>query len=201
MSTATLLPLLASALPAAGWVATAWQAVRLRRRLLTDPLTGLANREALVRAFAVAKRRGRALGVVIIDLDYFKVINDVWGHDAGNTLLRHVADQLAFTCGGYGRAVPVRLHGDEFAVLLADLPLGAPGVELVERHARQLAVAISTPVTFGVDQLAVTGSAGVAVSPAAHAELSTLLRVADQRMYTAKKADRQRVQAARGWSA
>lgn len=199
MTATTLLDFLAAAL-VAGWAATSWQAVRLHRRLMTDPLTGLANRTALVRAFAGAKRRNGAVGVAIIDLDYFKVVNDLWGHDAGNVMLRHVAGQLAFACGGYGRALPVRLHGDEFAVLLTGLPLGAAGVARAEQHVRELAVAISTPVTVGVDQLAVTGSIGVAVSPAPHAELSTLLRVADQRMYSTKEADRDGAREVRGWS-
>ncbi|MGH3432822.1 MAG: GGDEF domain-containing protein, partial [Thermocrispum sp.] len=121
------------------------------------------------------------------DLDFFKAINDLWGHDAGNLVLRHVARQLAHTCSGFGAAVPVRLHGDEFAVLLTGLPLGAAGVELAEQRAHELAVVIGTLVTFGVDQLAVTGSTDVAVSPAWHADLSALLRAADQRMYAHKR--------------
>lgn len=174
----------------AGWALTARLAVLWWRRLHTDPLTGLANRDALARAFRRATRHSLAVGVVLIDLDYFKAINDVWGHDAGNTVLRHVADQLGSHCRQYGSAVPVWLHGDEFAVLLTDLPLGAAGVRVAEERVRHLAVAIGVPVRFGVDQLAVTGSAGVAVCPAAHAELSALLRAADQRMYAAKTGTR-----------
>lgn len=171
---------------AAGWAVTARLAVLWWRRLHTDPLTGLANRDALARAFARARRRSIAVGVLLLDLDHFKAINDIWGHDAGNLVLRHVARQLASRTCLHRTALPVRLHGDEFAVLLTDLPPGAAGMRLAEQHAREIAVAIARPVAFGVDQLAVTGTVGTAVSPAGDARLGALLRVADQRMYAAK---------------
>lgn len=202
MTITTILALAVSTVTAPGWVLSARHARRLRRRLLTDRLTGLANRDAL-EAFATARRRKNAVGVVLFDLDYFKAINDLWGHDAGNTVLRHVARQLTVHCGQHGSALPVRLHGDEFVVLLTDLPLGATGVRLAQARAHELAVAIGVPVRYGVDQLAVTGSVGVAVAPAAQADLSALLRAADQRMYAAKRAhggDRAARQSER-WSA
>lgn len=171
---------------AAGWAATARLAWLWWRRLHTDPLTGLANRDALAQAFARARRRSLAVGVLLLDLDHFKAINDIWGHDAGNLVLRHVAHQLTFHTGPDRTALPVRLHGDEFAVLLTDLPPGAAGMRLAEQHAREIAVAIATPVAFGVDQLAVTATVGAAVSPAREARLGALLRVADQRMYAEK---------------
>ncbi|MQA63396.1 MAG: diguanylate cyclase [Actinophytocola sp.] len=186
---------------AAGWAVTARLALLWWRRLHTDPLTGLANRDALARAFARARRRGLAVGVLLLDLDHFKAINDIWGHAAGNLVLRHVARQLAFHACSHRTALPVRLHGDEFAVQLTDLPPGAAGMRLAEQHAREVAVAIATPVAFGVDQLAVTGTVGAAVSPAGEARLGALLRVADQRMYAGKARRHADPSAVRGWVA
>lgn len=186
---------------AAGWALTARLAWLWWRRLHTDPLTGLANRDALARAFARAQRRRRAVGVLLLDLDHFKAINDIWGHAAGNLVLRHVARQLAFHICSHRTALPVRLHGDEFAVLLIDLPPGAAGMRLAEQHAREVAVAIATPVAFGVDQLDVTATVGAAVSPAGEARLGALLRVADQRMYAGKARRHADPSAVRGWVA
>lgn len=125
----------------AGWAVTARLAVVWWRRLHTDRLTGLANRDALARAFQRASRRSLAVGVLLIDLDKFKAVNDEHGHDAGNHLLRAVARQLAFAA--VPGSLPVRLHGDEFAVLLPDLPPGQAGIAAVRRSLRRLGVRLA----------------------------------------------------------
>lgn len=170
---------------AAGWAVTARMAAVWWRRLHTDPLTGLPNRAALVRAFRRATRRGLAVGVLLVDLDRFKAVNDAHGHDAGNVVLRRVARQLVFAAGP--GALPVRLHGDEFAVLLPSLPLGQAGQWVAEQRATGVAAAIgAVEVELSGQTVRVGATVGAAIALAATAELSLLLRVADQRMYAAK---------------
>jgi diguanylate cyclase (GGDEF)-like protein len=172
---------------AAGWALSASVMWRLRRQLRTDRLTGLPNRDALVEEFARATRRARraAVGVVLLDLDGFKQVNDTHGHAAGNAVLQHVADRLT-TVATDCRDLPARLHGDEFAVLVSDLPAGAGGLEVAHRRAARLAAAIGTPMDWAGREIAASASVGVAVAPAEHADLSILLHVADQRMYAHK---------------
>lgn len=170
---------------AAGWAVTARLAVLWWRRLHTDPLTGLPNRAALVRAFRRATRRGLTVGVLLVDLDRFKQVNDAHGHDAGNVVLRAAARQLAFAAGP--SALPVRLHGDEFAVLLPSLAFGQAGQQVAELRAAGVAASIeAATVELPGETVRVSATVGAAVAPVEAAELSRLLRVADQRMYAAK---------------
>jgi len=187
MSTLTTITLAVSAVTGPAWVLTAHRAHRLSRQLHTDRLTGLANRDQLARTFRAACRRGGgpAVGVLLLDLDGFKQINDSHGHDVGNRVLRHVATQLARECRNGELAV--RLHGDEFAVLLADLPSGVGAQRVAERRAAEFATAVTQPMPGDGDRLAVTPSIGAAVAATWHADLSALLRAADQRMYAAKR--------------
>lgn len=189
MNTLTALTVAVSAVTGPGWALSAHHAHRLSRRLHTDRLTGLANRDQLIRTFRAACRCGPAVGVLLVDLDRFKQINDTHGHDAGNHVLRHVGTQLHRTC--QAGELAVRLHGDEFAVLLGNLPCGAEAQRVAERRAAEFAAAISQRVHSGEHQLAVTASVGAAVAAAWHADLSALLRAADQRMYAAKPSRRE----------
>lgn len=186
----TVLPAIAAgALPTAGWLATACYARDMAVRLRTDRLTGLANRESLARAFARTVRRGGpAVGVLLLDLDGFKLVNDRHGHACGNTVLRHIGRRLSV--GVESGQMPARLHGDEFAVLLTRLPLGAAGQRAAEEVAARVRDLVREPVPVAADELVVTASVGAAVSPRETARLSALLRVADQRMYAAKTAAR-----------
>lgn len=196
--TATLTMILLVVL-AAGWAVTARMALVWWARLHTDPLTGLANRAALMRAFRRATRRGLAVGVLMVDLDGFKGVNDAHGHDGGNMLLRAVAHQLGFAAGP--GAKPVRLHGDEFAVLLSGLPMGQAGTDTAQRAATNVAGAIgAAAVELPGGTVRVTATVGVAVAPVWSADLSLLLRVADQRMYAAKTTDGGEARVGR-WSA
>lgn len=182
--TTTLTMILLVAL-SAGWALTARLALLWWRRLHTDPLTGLPNRAALVRAFRRATRRRLAVGVLLVDLDRFKQVNDAHGHDAGNVVLRTVARQLTFAAGP--GALPVRLHGDEFAVLLTDLPIGQAGIDTAQQRGVGVAAAIeAATVELPGETVRASATVGAAVAPTATADLSLLLRIADQRMYAAK---------------
>ena len=161
----------------------------LTHRALHDPLTGLANRTLLMDRITHALARGRRAGtstcLFFIDLDGFKAVNDTYGHDAGDELLRHVADRLRALLRPGDTAA--RLGGDEFAVLCEDLD--PPQAAVVARRLRRAA---ATP--FRLAGHAVTLSAAVGtgtappVDPAQPAlDAAGLLREADQDMYAAKR--------------
>jgi diguanylate cyclase (GGDEF)-like protein len=185
---ATAVPLVVGAASAAGWVLAGRAVWRLRRQLRTDRLTGLPNRDALMGEFARVTRRRRcgAVGVLLLDLDGFKQVNDTYGHAAGDAVLRHVADRLA--CATRPRGwLPVRLHGDEFAVLLPSLPLTA-GFDMARQMCTwEVLRAIQTPLLWGEVEITPAASVGAAVAHVRHADLSALLRAADQRMYARKQ--------------
>jgi diguanylate cyclase (GGDEF)-like protein/PAS domain S-box-containing protein len=155
----------------------------MERLATTDPLTGLPNRlllmDRLRHALTLTRRGGRVVGVVFVDLDHFKSVNDTLGHDAGDELLRQTAERLT-------RAVRpgdtvTRLGGDEFVIVCED----AGGVEEVVRLAERLRATLSRPfVVYGHD-LQVSASIGVTAGTASTAE--TLLREADRSMYAAKR--------------
>lgn len=179
---------IAAAVPAgalaAALIATTQYTCQLRRRLYRDPATGLANREALARRVSRTRRYAVQIGLLLMDLDEFKHINDRHGHEIGNQVIREVADRLR------SMALPgelaVRLHGDEFVLLLGALPSGAAGRRAARLRADALADAIAGPITTPRGQITVTGSVGVATVPVADADLSGLLTVADDAMYRAK---------------
>jgi diguanylate cyclase (GGDEF)-like protein len=171
-----------------GWTLTArswWQA---RQRLLVDSGSGLANRESLGRAVARLRRQDSAIGVLLLDLDRFKQINDRHGHEVGNHVIREIAGRLRAATDH--RELPVRLHGDEFAVLLDALPVGDAGQDIAHRRAHEIAEQLTGSVMTGKGPVMVSASVGSAVLPAAHADLSTLLTLADAAMYGAKSTRR-----------
>ena len=166
----------------ASWASIATTAAGLyRRRLHTDPLTGLGNRAALD-ARARRVRRG-LVGLVMIDLDAFKAINDTHGHDFGNTVLATVASRLAEATHPGEHAV--RLHGDEFAVWLGHQP--HPGA--AEQRADEIANALAEPHWIHGHRLSVLGSVGLALGPAS-LSTSELLGQADEHMSQVKAAHR-----------
>lgn len=171
---------------AAALSATAGHAVALRRRLGTDAATGLANRDGLTRRVnrTRARRGATQVGLLLVDLDGFKQVNDCYGHETGNHVIRGVAGHLrAVALPG---EVAVRLHGDEFVLWLGALPAGADGHQAARRRADAVTAALATPISTAHGPLTVTGSVGAAVLPAGTADLSTLLGVADAAMYQAK---------------
>jgi diguanylate cyclase (GGDEF)-like protein len=150
----------------------------LRRQATHDGLTGLANRALLNER--LAGTRGE-LSVLVIDLDGFKQVNDVYGHHAGDELLVTVADRLTAAIGPGDLAA--RLGGDEFAVLLA----GA-GAQRAEQVAEAIALALGQPMRLSEGVLQVGASVGAATGVAG--EVERLLRDADAAMYRKKQARR-----------
>jgi len=153
-----------------------------RRQALTDDLTGLGNRRLLYRQLdtALASRPdGRAVALLIVDLDRFKEINDALGHHLGDQLLRQIGPRLASQLRNGD--LLVRLGGDEFAVLLADTDLAsATGV------AQRLLGALEEPFDLDGVALHVDASIGLALCPD-HADTPiALLQRADVAMYQAK---------------
>jgi diguanylate cyclase (GGDEF)-like protein len=148
-----------------------------------DELTGLANRR-LFHALAPEQLRGddRSSAVVILDLNGFKPINDTYGHDAGDEVLRVVARRMAACLGDH---LVARLGGDEFAALPR-----APYADVSETWWREVAgslsAAIAPPMDVQGHTLSVTASIGV-VPAGRPADLPDLLRRADQAMFSAKR--------------
>ena len=160
----------------------------LEHRAMHDQLTGLPNRELLMDRLTVALarlgRQGTAVGVLFIDLDGFKEVNDVHGHDVGDELLISVAARLRREVRD-GDTV-ARFGGDEFVVLCEDLVR----IDAAEPLARRLADAVAQPVSTGEQLLAVRASIGVVVeqNPATSAE--ALVKKADAEMYRVKHGSR-----------
>jgi diguanylate cyclase (GGDEF)-like protein/PAS domain S-box-containing protein len=152
------------------------QASALRHQALHDPLTGLANRTLLhERLQQACDRRGRNVGVLLLDLDNFKSVNDVSGHAAGDQLLMEVARRLV-SCVRSGDTV-ARLGGDEFAIVVKhDDPR-----QLAARILGQLA----EPITIEGRQVVPLASIGIAVSEDT-ADVNQMLLQADVAMYAAK---------------
>ena len=159
----------------------------LARMASSDPLTGLPNRVELRRQVRRALRRAAsgdapAPALLYLDLDHFKVINDSLGHDAGDRLLRRLAEVFGEAVGEAG--VVARLGGDEFVVLVHD----GDGAEAL---AEALLAALGASVRLAGRDVAVGMSIGVAVAePASDDE--GLLRDADTALYAAKRAGRRR---------
>ena len=154
---------------------------------LHDPLTGLANRtlfdDRLAHALAQAKRHGRMMAVMFIDLDGFKAINDTRGHEAGDQLLIGVAERLI----GMTRAddTVARLGGDEFLYLVSELP----SVDAATRVAQKIADGVCAPIAIPCGEpVAVPCSLGVAIYPVDAQTASELVQRADEAMYRAKHA-------------
>jgi diguanylate cyclase (GGDEF)-like protein len=157
-------------------------AIALAHRASTDPLTALGNRERFTDelASALAGERLRPVGVVILDLDDFKNVNDSLGLAVGDELLRRVAERL--TSSLRDGDVAARLGGDEFAVLLEHLPSGDEALRTAER----MLLALSGPIELGDRTVTVRASLGIAVGQPGSTTTDELLRNAEVAMYTAK---------------
>ena len=157
----------------------------LEHQASTDALTRLANRHRLMdrlgQALVYARRANRVAGVLMLDLDRFKTVNDSLGHSQGDELLRAVAARL-IACVREGDTV-ARLGGDEFVVVLADMADAADIVPVAQKILR----ALSRPVELGQQVLSVSTSLGVAVYPRDGDSAGALLQYADTAMYRAKE--------------
>ncbi len=154
-----------------------------------DALTGLPNRtllkDRLSQALLYAQRYDRWATVAFIDLDNFKVINDSLGHNAGDELLKTVANRM-IDCIRATDTV-VRLGGDEFVVLLLDQP---KDIDAISATIQKLASAVAEPVNLDGHEIRITTSMGIANYPCDGTDADTLLANADAAMYRVKEAGR-----------
>ena len=153
-----------------------------------DALTGLPNRHRLASclegAIAAAARKGHRAGVMFIDLDRFKSVNDMMGHSVGDELLAQAGRRLQ-DCVREGDVV-ARLGGDEFAVVLPRLD----GQEDAEAIAGRIVEALARPFMLQGQQLFVSASVGIAAYPQDGGDADALLKSADTAMYSAKNSGR-----------
>lgn len=177
---------------------------KLQQLAQQDPLTGLANRrrmrELVQYALESQRREGRPLALLMIDIDFFKKVNDRWGHASGDKVLVQLAHTLRATMRSVD--LPARLGGEEFAVLMPNTSL-AEAVQSAERLRGAIAAcAVEADPEAGVETsdrvIRFTISVGVAeapadVSPDTPATLDGLAAIADRRLYDAKTHGRNRV--------
>jgi diguanylate cyclase (GGDEF)-like protein/PAS domain S-box-containing protein len=161
---------------------------RLQYMATHDGLTGLPNsvllNDRLDAALSRANRAKRRVGVMFLDLDHFKDVNDTLGHRVGDGLLK----ELSYRIRGALRQSDVlaRISGDEFVVVLEDLPdEGAP-----ERVARKILEEVRRPFVIEGHEIHVSGSLGLALHPEDGTDAETLLKNADAAMYHAKELGR-----------
>jgi diguanylate cyclase (GGDEF)-like protein len=163
----------------------------VKRQAITDELTQLSNRRRFTETLAVEVRRadrfGDPLSLVLADLDDFKQINDRYGHQTGDEVLRRFADVLRENVRDFD--LPVRYGGEEFAVLLPET--GLDGAEQLARRLQTALLRLRLP-EIGADRPPVTASFGVAAFPAAR-NAEELLSAADGALYRAKAAGKNRV--------
>jgi diguanylate cyclase (GGDEF)-like protein len=159
----------------------------LEQQALADHLTGLANRryfdDALVGAVSWAGRTDGSLALLTIDLDYFKAINDTFGHAEGDRVLQAVADAMRKVCGA--DAVAARLGGDEFVLLLRMGRRAATGVA----DALRSAIAARTDLPGGPPGVSI----GIALLPGDAGTVEELVKASDAALYEAKTSGRGRV--------
>lgn len=157
----------------------------LEYQALHDALTGLPNRtlfqDRLNHAVESAPRSGRPFAVLLMDLDHFKDVNDVLGHDSGDLLLAQVADRIRRTCRGADTVA--RLGGDEFAVLTG-LSQGELDPAVL---ARKVLEALEAPFLVREREVKIGASIGIALYPEHGQEARALIRRADVAMYSAKR--------------
>jgi len=167
---------------------------RLRQAALTDPLTGLPNRryamERLEQEWSASSRNQRTFSVMMVDVDRFKSVNDLHGHDVGDQVLRQVA--LSLRKAARSEDVICRLGGEEFLVISPDTPL-APATRLAERLRQAVC---GSPVSLGAIHHPLSVSLGVAERGPMMVKFDEVLKAADEVLYHAKRLGGNRVQAA-----
>ncbi|HVF34939.1 MAG TPA: EAL domain-containing protein [Candidatus Saccharimonadia bacterium] len=167
------------------------QEEQLRRQAMTDPLTGLANRDALLRALSRAVDEATpSHGPVLlyIDLDRFKVINDLLGHAAGDGLLVAAAQRLKDAAGP--EAFVARFGGDEFIVMLPWID----DASVSQRVAEDVTAAFGRAFDYAGEEFTITTSVGVAQYPDDGGTIQQLINHADAAMYDAKRRGRNKWQ-------
>ena len=161
---------------------------QLRAAALYDALTGLPNRvlldERLIQAMRRSERSGKPFAVMFVDLDRFKPVNDTYGHEVGDQLLKAVSERMQACVRGEDTVA--RSGGDEFIVVMAELARGLDAGIVGEKILKELA----RPFEVGSHQLDIGASIGISVYPDDARDVKTLLLHADAAMYHAKHAGR-----------
>jgi diguanylate cyclase (GGDEF)-like protein len=167
--------------------------MEMQRLAITDSLTDLYNRRGIFelgrREIERARRYNRPLSAIMLDLDYFKQINDRYGHRVGDQVLRAVAERINRNI----REVDVlgRLGGDEFVILLSETDLFTAS-NLAERLRK--VVADSPVIVNGEVEISITISLGISKATSGTSDLTTLIHDADLALYAAKQSGRNKVQ-------
>jgi len=171
------------------WAAITEQGKVDLRAALHDPLTGLPNRalfyDRLEHGFHHAKRHGWRLALMFVDLDDFKIINDTYGHDAGDSVLRTIAERLKENIRGDDTVS--RHGGDEFVILISEVREGT-NISLI---AEKIIKKIQAPCNISTRDLtfsrSIMASIGISIFPKDDATADTLVTSADTAMYEAKR--------------
>jgi two-component system cell cycle response regulator len=160
---------------------------------ITDALTGLFNRRYMESHLGAlveqASARGKPLTALMLDIDYFKSVNDTYGHDAGDDVLREFATRIRKSIRGIDLAC--RLGGEEFVIIMPETDV-AVAATVAERLRRRIA---SEPfvIAAGAAKLEITISIGVATRDVSDDNAAAILKRADQALYRAKRDGRNRV--------
>lgn len=167
----------------------------LRSQAIRDPLTGIYNRRYMMEAFkseiSRAKRRKWQIGVMMLDIDYFKNFNDSYGHEAGDTILAEIGKYLQLSVRA--EDIPCRYGGEEFLLILPDCPSG-----FIEQKAEQIRKEVKElKIKHGKQSLGtITVSIGISFFPEHGSSVDALLNSADAAMYKAKSLGRDRAEVA-----
>ena len=165
---------------------------KIQQMAFHDSLTGLPNRklfsDRLGIVLAQAKRNKKKVGIVMLDLDNFKDVNDTLGHDVGDTLLKAVAERLSVTLRKSDTVA--RFGGDEFVLIFPDMEIIEEAIQVVQKIIDRF----NKPFLIDTHQLVVTTSIGIAVYPKDGMDEEILMKNADIAMYQAKQAGRARYQ-------
>lgn len=163
----------------------------IQRQANFDPLTQLPNRrlflDRLSQEITKSRRANLPLGLLLIDLDEFKEVNDTLGHDVGDILLQEAARRIR-RCVRDADTV-ARLGGDEFTVMLTELPDHTTHVEDI---AQKIIARLAEPFQLGNETAYVSASIGITLFPTDAGDIDSLMKHADQAMYAAKKQGRNR---------
>ena len=157
---------------------------KLQDDVKTDPLTKLGNRRSLEAALQKLKASSQIFSVVSIDIDHFKKVNDTFGHDAGDIVLRDLAKQMKSV--SRTDDLPCRVGGEEFLIVLPRTS-ETTAVQVAERLRKQVEAAVFEGVGH------ITISLGVASWPNSSSDIPTVIKYADEMLYKAKREGRNRV--------
>lgn len=170
-------------------LSNAWLLEQIQKMAETDSLTGIANRRVfermLEKELARAKRHGDHVTLALLDIDSFKAINDTYGHQVGDQILKEVARNLQAGCRLFD--TPARYGGEEFAVILPSCGW-RESLAVGERLRKHI-----SPIESLAPMTTITASAGVATFPVQATDAEGLIRAADEALYESKRTGRDRV--------